>query len=166
MIGASLELGGKNPAIICRDADLAGAAQGTVLGAFTNSGQMCIHLERVYIDSKVYKDYVELLVNAVKALKLGQSYDYDADMGCLVSADQLAVVEAHVADAVARARAFWSAGVGARISGRLRMSPRCSRASPPRCRSMPRKPSVRCSRSTPSAPRMRPFRGPTTPSMA
>jgi succinate-semialdehyde dehydrogenase/glutarate-semialdehyde dehydrogenase len=102
LIGASLELGGKNPAIICRDADLAAAAQGVVLGAFTNSGQMCIHLERVYVDVEVYTDYVHRLIQAVKALKLGQSYEFDADMGCLASADQLAVVEAHVADAVAK----------------------------------------------------------------
>ncbi len=102
LIGASLELGGKNPAIICSDADLVAAAQGTVLGAFTNSGQMCIHLERVYVDRKVYKHYVGLLVESVKALKLGQTYDYNTDMGCLVSAEQLAVVEAHVADAVSK----------------------------------------------------------------
>lgn len=102
LIGASLELGGKNPVIICRDADLEAAALGTVLGAFTNAGQMCIHLERAYIDRSVYARFVEELLKAVRALKLGQTYDYSSEMGCLVSAEQLATVEAHVNDAVSK----------------------------------------------------------------
>ncbi len=100
LIGASLELGGKNPVIVCEDADLDAAAQGVVLGAFTNSGQMCIHLERAYVHQAVYDAFVAKLVEATKAMKLAQVYDYEADMGCLVSSDQLATVEAHVADAV------------------------------------------------------------------
>jgi succinate-semialdehyde dehydrogenase/glutarate-semialdehyde dehydrogenase len=100
LIGASLELGGKNPVIVCADADLDRAAQGIVLGAFTNAGQMCIHLERAYINAAVYDQLVSKLVDAARALKIGQSYDYGYDLGCLVSDEQLARVEAHVADAV------------------------------------------------------------------
>jgi succinate-semialdehyde dehydrogenase/glutarate-semialdehyde dehydrogenase len=102
LIGSSLELGGKNPAVICHDADLAAAATGTVLGAFTNTGQMCIHTERVYVERTVYAEYTRQLVAAVKAITLGQSYDYSCDVGCLTSSGQLAVVEAHVADAVSK----------------------------------------------------------------
>jgi succinate-semialdehyde dehydrogenase/glutarate-semialdehyde dehydrogenase len=102
LIGASLELGGKNPAIVCKDADLTAAAQGIVLGAFTNAGQMCIHLERVYVDRTVHAEFLGKLVEAVKELKLGQTFDYESDMGCLVSGDQLAVVEEHVKDAVSK----------------------------------------------------------------
>jgi len=100
LIGASLELGGKNPVIICHDADLASAARGTVLGAFTNAGQMCIHLERAYVHEDVYAPYVAELVEATRALTLGQAYDFSAEMGCLVSTEQLARVEAHVSDAL------------------------------------------------------------------
>ena len=99
LIGASLELGGKNPAIVCADADLERAAQGIALGAFTNAGQMCIHLERVYVHRDSYDDFVAALVRASRAVTIGQTYSYEAEMGCLVSADQLARVEAHVADA-------------------------------------------------------------------
>ncbi|MBC7174197.1 MAG: succinate-semialdehyde dehydrogenase (NADP(+)) [Polyangiaceae bacterium] len=100
LIGASLELGGKNPVIICEDADLGQAAVGTVLGAFTNAGQMCIHLERAYVHAAVYDEFVAKLVAAVESLKLGQRYDYGAECGCLVSSNQLATVASHVDDAV------------------------------------------------------------------
>jgi succinate-semialdehyde dehydrogenase/glutarate-semialdehyde dehydrogenase len=100
LIGVSLELGGKNPAIVCDDADLAAAAQGIVLGAFTNAGQLCFHLVRVYVQRAVHADFVARLVAATRALKLGQAYDYEADVGCLVSPEQLAQVEHHVDDAV------------------------------------------------------------------
>ncbi len=102
LVGASLELGGKNPAIVCADADLDAAATGIVLGAFTNSGQMCIHLERVYVDESVYASFVAKLVEATRALKVAQSYDFGADMGSLVSPEQLASVEAHVSDALSK----------------------------------------------------------------
>ncbi|MET0594592.1 MAG: succinic semialdehyde dehydrogenase [Polyangiaceae bacterium] len=99
LVGVSLELGGKNPLIVCDDADLDAAVQGTLLGAFTNAGQMCIHLERAYIHEKVYEPFVAKLIDATRSLVLGQAYDYSAEIGCLVSSRQLGRVEAHVADA-------------------------------------------------------------------
>lgn len=99
LIGASLELGGKNPAIVRADADLQKAAEGIVNAAFTNTGQMCIHLERVIVDAEVYDDFRAALVTATEALSLGQAYDYSVTVGSLASADQLAVVEEHVEDA-------------------------------------------------------------------
>lgn len=102
LIGASLELGGKNPAIVCADADLDAAALGIALAAFTNCGQMCIHIERVYVESSVYTEFSRKLVDVTKALKIAQSYDYDADMGSLTSPEQLAAVDGHVMDAVAK----------------------------------------------------------------
>lgn len=99
LVGVSLELGGKNPLIVCDDADLDQAVQGTVLGAFTNAGQMCIHLERAYVHEKIYESFVAKLIDATRSLALGQAYDYSAEIGCLVSSRQLARVEAHVADA-------------------------------------------------------------------
>jgi succinate-semialdehyde dehydrogenase/glutarate-semialdehyde dehydrogenase len=110
LIGMSLELGGKNPVIVGDDADLDAAAAGTVLGAFTNAGQMCIHLERAYVHENVYASFVEKLVAATRALKLGQTYDYEADMGCLVSAEQLARVEAHVDDALRKGARLLTGG--------------------------------------------------------
>ncbi|HEY6877411.1 MAG TPA: succinic semialdehyde dehydrogenase [Polyangiales bacterium] len=102
LIGASLELGGKNPAVVCEDADLRAAARGISLATFTNSGQMCIHLERVYVNRKVYSEFVDALVDEVRGLRIGQTYDFEVDMGCLVSGEQLANVEQHVNDAVSK----------------------------------------------------------------
>ncbi|MFF4170720.1 succinic semialdehyde dehydrogenase [Streptomyces sp. NPDC001744] len=102
LIGSSLELGGKNPLIVRADADLAAAVAGTVTAAFANTGQMCIHIERVYVHEEVYDAFRERLVRATEALRPGPSYDYAADLGCLVSPARLAAVEAHVGDAVAK----------------------------------------------------------------
>ncbi|MFD7713978.1 succinic semialdehyde dehydrogenase [Streptomyces sp. NPDC059786] len=102
LVGASLELGGKNPLIVREDADIPAAAAGTVVAAFANTGQMCIHIERVYVHEKVYDAFRDELVRATRALRLGRSYDYTADLGSLVSPAQLAAVEAHVGDAVAK----------------------------------------------------------------
>lgn len=102
LIGASLELGGKNPLIVRADADLAAAAAGTVASAFANTGQMCVHTERVYVHESVYAAFRDELMSATRALRLGQTYDYSVDLGPLVSTAQLAAVEAHVEDAVAK----------------------------------------------------------------
>jgi succinate-semialdehyde dehydrogenase/glutarate-semialdehyde dehydrogenase len=110
LIGASLELGGKNPLIVREDADVAAAAAGTVVAAFANTGQMCIHIERVYVHEKVYESFRTELVRATRALRLGQSYDYSADIGSLTSAAQLAAVEAHVDGAVAKGATVLSGG--------------------------------------------------------
>ncbi|MGW5735999.1 MULTISPECIES: succinic semialdehyde dehydrogenase [Streptomyces] len=113
LVGASLELGGKNPLIVRQDADIAAAAAGTVAAAFANTGQMCIHVERVYVHEAVHDAFRTALVEATRALTLGRSYDYTADVGSLTSAARLAAVEAHVDGAVAR-------GATALVGGRAR----------------------------------------------
>ncbi|MFE5200130.1 succinic semialdehyde dehydrogenase [Streptomyces sp. NPDC056601] len=110
LIGVSLELGGKNPLIVRADADVAAAAAGTVVAAFANTGQMCIHIERVYVHEKVYDAFRAELVRATQALRLGRSYDYSADIGSLTSAAQLAAVEAHVDGAVAKGATVLAGG--------------------------------------------------------
>ncbi|OLF10629.1 succinic semialdehyde dehydrogenase [Actinophytocola xinjiangensis] len=100
LVGASLELGGKNPLIVREDADLTAAATGTAVAAFANSGQMCIHIERVYVHEDVHDAFRDELVRVTESLRLGQTYDYAADLGSLVSPTRLAAVQAHVEDAV------------------------------------------------------------------
>ncbi|WP_338702596.1 succinic semialdehyde dehydrogenase [Streptomyces sp. Q6] len=110
LVGASLELGGKNPLIVREDADLAAAAAGTAVAAFANTGQMCIHIERVYVHEKVYDAFRAELVRATQALRLGRSYDYAADVGSLTSAARLAEVAAHVDGAVAKGATVLTGG--------------------------------------------------------
>ena len=110
LIGCSLELGGKNPLIVRADADLAEAADGLVAAAFANSGQMCISIERVIVDTRVYDEFARLLVQRVDAMQLGQTYDFSADMGTLASGDQLKAVQSHVDDAVAKGATVLAGG--------------------------------------------------------
>lgn len=83
-IGIGLELGGKDPAYVREDADLAHAVDTTMDGAFYNSGQSCCGIERVYVHEAVYDDFLQQAVTWVKALKLGRSDDPETTLGPLV----------------------------------------------------------------------------------
>ena len=71
LIPVSLELGGKDPMIVLRDADIERAANAAVWGAFTNSGQVCISVERVYVDESIADDFTKRVVEKTKALRQG-----------------------------------------------------------------------------------------------
>ncbi|WP_134764723.1 succinic semialdehyde dehydrogenase [Nocardioides sp. 1609] len=101
LIGCSLELGGKNPLLVLRDADLEKAAEGAVRASFSNAGQLCVSTERMFVADQVYDRFVERFVARTEAMTLGATLDWDNDMGSLVSQDQLDTVVAHVEDAVA-----------------------------------------------------------------
>src|SRR3954469_18935482 len=65
LIGCSLELRGKNPILILRDADLDRAAEGAVRAAFSNAGQLCVSMERMYVADQVYDDFMARFVDRV-----------------------------------------------------------------------------------------------------
>jgi len=93
----SLELGGKDAAIVLEDADLDRAAHGIVWGGMFNSGQVCISVERVYVAEEVYDQFVEKVAAALGSLKQGSgSRD---DVGAMVTREQVETVERHVEDA-------------------------------------------------------------------
>jgi succinate-semialdehyde dehydrogenase/glutarate-semialdehyde dehydrogenase len=100
LIGASMELGGKNAMLVLADADLDKAAEGAVRACFSSAGQLCISIERLYVASSVADAFLEKFVSRTKALKLGNSLSWGADMGSLVSQRQLDTVTRHVEDAV------------------------------------------------------------------
>lgn len=102
LIGCSLELGGKNPLLVLRDADLEKAAEGAVRASFSNAGQLCVSMERIFVADQVYDRFVERFVARTQAMTLGASLDWDNDMGTLISQAQLDTVTAHVEDAVAK----------------------------------------------------------------
>src|SRR5262245_19745907 len=95
-----LELGGKDAAVVCRDADLDLAAQGIVWGAFLNAGQTCASVERVYVEAPVADEFVRKVVERTRALRMGDPARPDTDMGPLTLDRQRRIVEDHVADAV------------------------------------------------------------------
>jgi len=102
LIGCCLELGGKNPMIVLEDADLDDVVQGAIFGAFGNTGQICMHIERMYLPESRYDEFRTKFVAATEALAIGASYDFGMDMGSLVSPDHKDRVQAHVEDAVAK----------------------------------------------------------------
>jgi succinate-semialdehyde dehydrogenase/glutarate-semialdehyde dehydrogenase len=99
LIGCSLELGGKNPLLVLDDADIEQAAKGAVRAAFSNAGQLCVSIERIYVADRLQRDFTSAFIAKTKTLRLGRSLDYEHDMGSLVSVGQLERVTAHVEDA-------------------------------------------------------------------
>lgn len=101
LIPVSLELGGKDPMIILKDADLDRAAGACVWGALMNSGQTCTSIERVYVEAPVFQPFIDKVVARVRSIRQGASGD-EVDIGCMTSEEQLRTVAAQVDAAVAR----------------------------------------------------------------
>jgi succinate-semialdehyde dehydrogenase/glutarate-semialdehyde dehydrogenase len=97
-----LELGGKDAAIVCRDADLDRAARGIVWGAFLNAGQTCASVERVYVERAVMEPFLARVLAQTRALRVGQPQDESTDLGPMTMERQRRIVEDHVTDARAR----------------------------------------------------------------
>jgi delta 1-pyrroline-5-carboxylate dehydrogenase len=95
----ALELGGKAPAIVWRDADLDLAVQAIVAARHTNSGQVCTSAERVFVHEELYEPFLQAYVSAVENLSIGHPTEA-VDMGPLVSAQQLAKVKVAVETAI------------------------------------------------------------------
>ncbi|MBT8765062.1 aldehyde dehydrogenase family protein [Metapseudomonas boanensis] len=99
-ISTGLELGGKDPAYVRADADLAQAVATAIDGAFFNSGQSCCGIERIYVHADLFEDFVEQSVALVRQYRLGRSDDPETTLGPLVRADVADFVRGQVAEAV------------------------------------------------------------------
>ena len=84
----SLELGGKDPMIICDDADIEIAAQGASWGGFVNAGQVCTSIERVYVFESVIDQFTEAIIEEAKKVVLGNPMDPNTDIGPMASKAQ------------------------------------------------------------------------------
>lgn len=102
LIGFSAELGGKNPLIIAEDADLDKAVDGAVHGTVSNSGQLCVSIERIFVVGSMYPRFVEAYVHRLQSIRLGTGFDWDVEMGSLASKQQLDTVTRMVDDAVSK----------------------------------------------------------------
>ncbi|MGH2903032.1 MAG: aldehyde dehydrogenase family protein [Solirubrobacteraceae bacterium] len=103
LIPASLELGGKDPMVVLRDADVERAANTAVWGSMMNAGQTCISIERAYVEAPVYDEFVAKVAEKVRALRQGRSgAPGSVDVGAVTFPPQLDVIEDHVSDAVAK----------------------------------------------------------------
>jgi acyl-CoA reductase-like NAD-dependent aldehyde dehydrogenase len=100
LIPVVLELGGKDPMIVLKDANLTNAARAAVWGAFCNAGQACASVERCYVHESVAQRFIELVVSQTARLKQGQTSFDDIDVGAMTNERQLQIVEDHIGDAV------------------------------------------------------------------
>jgi acyl-CoA reductase-like NAD-dependent aldehyde dehydrogenase len=102
LIPYSLELGGKDPAIVLADADLERATNGIAWGGLYNSGQVCVSVERIYVEEPVYDEFVARLTRKVAELRQGQDdRSCKHDVGAMATPAQRDIVQRHVDDAVA-----------------------------------------------------------------
>jgi acyl-CoA reductase-like NAD-dependent aldehyde dehydrogenase len=103
LIPCYLELGGKDPMLVCADADLERAANAAAYWSMNNAGQVCISVERVYVEAPAYDEFVERVTANVRALRQGAPNGAGSvDVGAVIFAPQLEIVDAHVKDAVAK----------------------------------------------------------------
>ncbi|MER5657611.1 succinic semialdehyde dehydrogenase [Streptomyces sp. NPDC002131] len=111
LVGVSLELGGKNAMVVLEDADIDKAAAGAVRACFSSAGQLCISIERLYVHESVADAFAERFAARTRAMRLGTSLAYGADMGSLVGERQLETVTRHVEEAVAKGATVLAGGV-------------------------------------------------------
>ena len=108
-----LELGGKDAMVVFADANQTRVVNAALYGAFSNSGQVCVSVERCYVEASYYQDFIRQLTEAVLKLKVG--HGSSGDLGGLTTLKQFAVIEAHYNDALAK---------GAKASGALKLEGR------------------------------------------
>ncbi|TQL47359.1 succinate-semialdehyde dehydrogenase/glutarate-semialdehyde dehydrogenase [Homoserinimonas aerilata] len=110
LIGASLELGGKNPLVVLDDVDPKKAAADAAYACFSSMGQLCVSIERVIVQRGVADEFIEEFASRVRSLTLGAAFDYTSDAGSLTLPSQLENTRRHVADAVAKGATLLTGG--------------------------------------------------------
>lgn len=93
----TLELGGKSPMIICKDADIAKAIPVAAMAVYAHSGQICIAGSRLFVAREIQDEFIHGLSEFAKSLKIGHGLDADTDLGPLINAQQTSKVEAYIA---------------------------------------------------------------------
>lgn len=110
LVGCSMELGGKNAMIICEDANIKKAAEIAERSSFSNAGQLCISMERMYVQSSIMDEFLEAFRERLTKVRLKAEIGWDSDMGSLISRNQFDTVSRHVDDAIAKGATVVSGG--------------------------------------------------------
>ncbi|HGG56359.1 MAG TPA: aldehyde dehydrogenase family protein [Nannocystis exedens] len=105
-----LELGGKDPMIICDDANIDQAADAAMLGVFTACGQMCVGAERIYVFDSVYDQFIERVLARVVALRQGPPLTGEYDVGAMTMPRQIEIIQSLVDDAIAKGARLLTGG--------------------------------------------------------
>jgi acyl-CoA reductase-like NAD-dependent aldehyde dehydrogenase len=118
LIPCFLELGGKDPMIVCADADIERAANAAAFYSMNNAGQVCISVERCYVEAPVYDAFVEKVADNVRRIRQGVPGDIaSVDVGAVTFPPQLDIIEDHVQDAVDKGAKVLVGGHSRRESG-------------------------------------------------
>jgi acyl-CoA reductase-like NAD-dependent aldehyde dehydrogenase len=110
LIPSVLELGGKDAMIVLADADLDVTSSAAVWGGFTNCGQACLSVERIYVEQQIAEKFTQLCVEKTKKLRLGSPADPEADIGPMIRESQLKKVEQQLCDAEQRGARILTGG--------------------------------------------------------
>lgn len=102
LVEYSMELGGHNPMVVLDDADVEAAVDGALKGAFSNAGQLCIAIERIYVHESLYGRFLDRFGARADELSLGTGDGFDVEVGSLISGDHLRKVSGHVEGAADR----------------------------------------------------------------
>ncbi|MBU9834890.1 NAD-dependent succinate-semialdehyde dehydrogenase [Rahnella sp. L72c] len=113
----SMELGGNAPYIVFDDADIEAAVQGAITCKFRNSGQVCVCINRIYVQDGVYEAFTSRLVEEVRKLKVGNGMDEGVIVGPLINIKGLEKVEEHVRDALEKGARLMEGGQRHKLGG-------------------------------------------------
>jgi acyl-CoA reductase-like NAD-dependent aldehyde dehydrogenase len=120
LVPCYLELGGKDPMIVCADANVERAANAAAFYSMNNAGQVCISVERCYVEEPVYEEFVAKVTENVRGLRQGVPTGVGTvDVGAVIFPPQLDIVEDHVKDAVAKGAKVLTGGHAASGPGRF-----------------------------------------------
>src|ERR1700683_3937403 len=100
LIPSVLELGGKDAMLVLADADLEAASSAAVWGGFTNCGQACLSVERIYVEQPIAERFINLCVEKTRKLRVGPASDPDVEIGPMIRLRQLERVEEQLREAV------------------------------------------------------------------
>jgi succinate-semialdehyde dehydrogenase/glutarate-semialdehyde dehydrogenase len=110
LVGSSMELGGKNAAVILADADLDRTVPGISRAVYSNGGQLCIAMERLYVDEEIRSEFTERFVDHVRHLPATADFDFSSALSSMITLEHLDKVHSHVEDAVSKGATLLTGG--------------------------------------------------------
>ena len=110
LVSAAMELGGKNAAIVLADADLDVTIPGISRAVYANGGQLCISMERIYVDAAIAEEFTARFVDHTRQLTMTSDFDFSSVLSSLINREHLDNVHSHVEDAVAKGATLLTGG--------------------------------------------------------
>lgn len=110
LVGSSMELGGKNAALVLADADLNKTIQGISRAVYANGGQLCISMERVYVEEAIRQEFTQRFVEHSRDLEMTTEFDFSSALSSMITKEHLEKVHSHVEDAIAKGATLLTGG--------------------------------------------------------